>query len=76
MRANIAARFYSSIILLDFLPLSLIFLPSVCVKSRDKDLNLTNIHLLLSKVPAERAGQTWLNKNLSNAPKRPVVEWR
>lgn len=28
------------------------------------------------KVPSERAGQTWLSKNLSNAPKRPVVAWR
>ena len=28
------------------------------------------------KIPAECAGQTWLNKNLSNTPKRPVVEWR
>ena len=58
-----AAKLYSSIILLHF-------------KSRNKDLNSANSHLFHVKIPAECAGQTWLNKNLSNTPKRPVVEWR
>ena len=71
-----AAKLYSSIILLHFLLVSLIFLPSVCVKSRNKDLNSANSHLFHVKIPAECAGQTWLNKNLSNTPKRPFVEWR
>ena len=71
-----AAKLYSSIILLHFLLVSLIFLPSVCVKSRNKDLNLANSHLFHVKIPAECTGQTWLNKNLSNTLKRPVVEWR
>ena len=48
----------------------------MCVKSRNKDLNLANSHLFHVKIPAECAGQTWLNKNLSNTLKRPVVEWR
>ena len=67
-----ALKFYN------FTPLlvSLVFLPSVCVKSRNKDLNLANSHLFHVKIPAECAEQTWLNKNLSNTPKRPVVEWR
>ena len=76
MRANMAAKLYSSIILLHFLLVSFIFLPSVCIKLRDKDLNSTNSHLFHVKIPAECAGQTWLNKNLSNTLKRPVVEWR
>ena len=68
MRANMAAKIYSSIILFYFLLVSWIFLPYVCVKSRDKDLNSTNSHLFHVKIPADYAGQTWLNKNLSNAP--------
>ena len=76
MHANMAAKLYTSIILLHFLLVSLIFLPSVCIKSRNKDLNLANSYLFHVKIPAECAGQTWLNKNLSNTPKRPVVEWR
>lgn len=71
-----AAKLSSSTILLYFLLLLLIFLPSVCVKSGDKDLHSTNSHLFQVKVPSEHAGPTWLNKNLSNTPKRPVVEWR
>ena len=71
-----AAKLYSSIILLHFLLVSLIFLPSVCAKLRNKDLNSANSHLFHVKIPAECAGQTWLNKNLSNTQKRPVVEWR
>lgn len=76
MRGNMAAKLSSSTILLYFLLLLLIFLPSVCVKSGDKDLNSTNSHLFQVKVPSEHADPTWLNKNLSNTPKRPVVEWR
>ena len=71
-----AAKLYSSIILLHFLLVSFIFLPSVCIKSRNKDLNSANSYLFHVKIPAECAGQTWLNKNLSNTHKRPVVEWR
>ena len=52
------------------------FIDFHCVKSRDKDLNLTNSHIFHVKIPAKCTGQTWLNKNLLNTLKRPVVEWR
>ena len=55
MRANMAAKLYSSIILLHFLLVSFIFLPSVCIKLRDKDLNSTNSHLFHVKIPAVSA---------------------
>ena len=76
MRANMIARLYSSIILLYFLILPSIVLPSVRVKSRNKGSNSRNSHLFHVTVRAERADQTRLNKHPSNAPKRPVVEWR
>ena len=54
-----ALKFYN---FTPLLLLSLIFLPLVCVKLRNKDLNSANSHLFHVKIPVECAGQTWLNK--------------